>query len=198
MTIDWRFPPPRTGLAGALDRFIGPGATRAELALQCILPAVATAGALVYASAAGGSWSWIQYLACAVLAFDIAGGIVTNATSSAKRWYHRAGQGFVQHIGFVSIHLFHLLVVSWLYLDFDIAWLVIAGVYLLFAATLILSVPPYLQRPVAFSAYAGALLVSMYLLEQPAGLEWFLPMFYLKLLVSHLPKEEPYRPSAAG
>jgi len=28
----------------------------------------------------------------------------------------------------------------------------------------------------------------------PQGLEWFLPLFYLKLLISHVLREEPYRP----
>jgi hypothetical protein len=86
-------------------------------------------------------------------------------------------------------------VVAWLYLRFDLVWLLIAATYLLFSAIVILSVPPYLQRPVALAAYACALLLSMYALARPLGLEWFLPLFCLKLLVSHLPKEEPYRPS---
>jgi len=30
------------------------------------------------------------------------------------------------------------------------------------------------------------------------GLEWFLPIFHLKLLVSHLIKEAPFRPAAGG
>ena len=55
-------------------------------------------------------------------------------------------------------------------------------------------VPQYLQRPVALIVFGCALLISLYVLSQPVGLEWFLPLFYLKLLVSHLPKEEPYRP----
>jgi len=42
--------------------------------------------------------------------------------------------------------------------------------------------------------YVGSLLITLYGLEQPIGLEWFLPTFYIKLLLSHLPKEEPYRP----
>lgn len=196
MAIHWKAPPPRSGPAGALDRFVGPGATRAELTLQLVLPVLAAIAAPLYASRAVGSWSWFQYAICCALAFDTAGGIITNATSSAKRWYHRAGQGFKQHIGLVSIHLLHLLVVSWLYLAFDVAWLVSAGAYLLFSALVVLAVPQYLQRPVALAAYACALLIALYVLVQPAGLEWFLPLFYLKLLVSYLPKEEPYRPSS--
>jgi hypothetical protein len=58
-----------------------------------------------------------------------------------------------------------------------------------------LVVPLYLRRPVALAVYAGVLLISIYVLPQPEGLEWFLPLFCLKLLVSHLPKEEPNRPS---
>jgi hypothetical protein len=61
--------------------------------------------------------------------------------------------------------------------------------------TFTLSVPQYLQRPTALVCFACGLLIAMYLLPQPTGLEWFLPMFYLKVLVSHLPKEEPYRPA---
>jgi hypothetical protein len=69
------------------------------------------------------------------------------------------------------------------------------GAYLLFSAALVLLVPQYLQRPVTLAAYTCALLLSMYVLRRPPALEWFLPLFYLKLLVSHLPKEEPYQPS---
>ncbi|WP_462323105.1 hypothetical protein [Halochromatium sp.] len=91
--IDWYVPQPRTGLAGALDKFIGPGATTAELLLQILAPLVAALAAPLYAALSGEDWSWFQYLLCAVLAFDMVGGVVTNATSSAKRWYHRDGQG---------------------------------------------------------------------------------------------------------
>lgn len=34
--INWDYPQPRAGLAGALDRFFGPGTTRAEAWLQGI------------------------------------------------------------------------------------------------------------------------------------------------------------------
>lgn len=194
MKIDWNIPSPRSGLSGALDKFVGPGATNAELALQFSLPVLAAIAAPLHASRVVEHWSWLQYAACCVLAFDVVGGIVTNATSSAKRWYHRSGQGFEQHIGFVSLHLLHLGAVSWLYLSLDIGWLVMASAILLISAVIVLSVPQYLQRPVALAVYAGALLMAMYGLARPTGLEWFLPLFYLKLLVGHLPTEEPYRP----
>lgn len=196
MTINWNFPPPRRGLAGALDRFIGPGATPAELTLQFGLPTLAAVAAPLHAVHVVVHWSWLQHVACCILAFDTAGGVITNATSTAKRWYHRRGQGFKQHLGMVSLHLIHLFVVAWLYLSLNLAWFAIASACLLVSASIVLAVPQYLQRPVAVTAYACALLLSMYVLRQPAGLEWFLPLFYLKLLVSHLPVEEPYRPAS--
>lgn len=194
MIINWNYPAPRSGLSGMIDKFIGPGALRAEVMLQMIFPIVAAIIAPLYAWRVVVSWSAIQYIMCIVLAFDITGGIVTNSTSSAKRWYHRAGQGVKQHLAFVSVHLVHLLIVAWLYLTFDIWWLFDASACLLVSAVTVLLVPLYLQRPVALIAYTCVLLISLYGLQQPVGLDWFLPLLYLKLVVSYLPKEEPYRP----
>ena len=118
MTINWNYPEPRSGLLGVWDRFVGPGATRAEVWLQTILPVAATATALAYGLTAALSWSTAQVIFAGIFAFDL-----------------------------------------------------------------------------AYSAYTGALLLSIYGVAAPLGLEWFLPVFYFKLLVSHLPKEEPYRPA---
>jgi hypothetical protein len=74
MAIDCNFPSPRPGLAGALDKFIGPGATRAELTLQFGVPALAAIAAPLYASHVVESWSWLQYAVCCILAFDTAAG----------------------------------------------------------------------------------------------------------------------------
>lgn len=195
MRVEEQLPSPRVGLPGVLDRFVGPGATPAELVLQFVLPLGAAVAAVVYAAYAVETWSTVQYILCAVLAFDIVGGIITNATSSGKRWYHRAGQGFSQHFGFVVLHLLHLALVSWLFLGLDLSWLIIAGVYLLVAGLVIIWSPLYLQRPIALLMYAGSVLLALYAIESPPGMEWFLPLFYLKLLVAHLPKEEAYRPT---
>ena len=194
MKIDWEHPEPRTGIRGSIDKFIGPGATKSEIALQLYLPLLAVIAAPVYASNLSVDWGIAQFVVCALLAGDMVGGLITNATSTAKRWYHREGQSFVNHIKFVITHVLHLLLVSWLYLSFDLGWVLYAGAYLLIAAIVMLKVEVYLQRPVSLSFYCGAILLSIYVLEAPTGLEWFLPLFYLKLLVSHLPREEPYRP----
>ncbi len=195
MPIDWNYPQVRKGLAGAIDKFIGPGATKSEILLQTIPVIIAAVVAPLYALYSVKYWSLIQYLICSLLAFDTIGGVITNATSSAKRWYHRKGQGFKQHLGFIFIHLFHLLLVAWLFIGFDIKWFLVTSVYLVIASITILKTSLYLQRPIALLMFTIGLLISLYVLPEIKGLEWFLPLFYLKLLVGHLPKEEPYRPT---
>lgn len=192
--IDWSFPTPRRGFDGALDRFVGPGATSAELALQLVAVCIAAPAAVWLAISSGVSWTWLQYVVCALLATDIAGGIATTSTSTAKRWYHREGQGARQHLAFVAIHVVHIAAVGWLFLGLDLTWIASATLCLLVAAAAIVLAPVYLQRPTAMLCYAAALMVCLFGLAPPQGLEWFLPLLYFKLLVGHLPREEPYRP----
>ena len=125
---------------------------------------------------------------------DIIGGIITNATSTAKRWFHREGQGFKQHMSFILTHFVQLSLYSWAFLNFDIMWIVVIGGYMVLACSLVMKTPLYLQRPVALTLYSLSVIISIYWAQAPQGLEWFLPLFYLKLLVSHVLREEPYRP----
>jgi hypothetical protein len=170
---------------------MGPGATDAEQWLELGAALLAGIGAGVYAFAVS-DWSLIQSLVTVLLAFDLAGGVVTNATSSAKRWYHRPGQGIRQHLGFTAVHALHLFLVAWLFLGGD--WTYFAGTYawLLAAALAIEFTPLYLKRPVALGLFVVSLTLSLYIFAAPPGLEWFLPVFYLKLLVSHLLPEAPF------
>jgi diacylglycerol kinase len=196
MRINWDCPQTRPGLLGAIDKFIGPGATRSEIFLQTCIPVVAAVAALWYVNTLTLNWSLLQQCICAVIAIDTVGGIITNATSTAKRWYHRSGQSVKDHLSFILLHFIQLFLVSWLYLSMDWSWVAISGGYLIIAAVIILNTELYLQRPVAMILYAIALVLSLYVFKHPVGLEWFLPLFYTKLLVSHLPQEEPYRPEA--
>ncbi|WP_416669124.1 hypothetical protein [Egbenema bharatensis] len=194
MNANWTTPSPRTGLKGLLDRFTGPGATPAELIIQFVPPFIAALTAPLYAIMAHLHWTPSQLVVAAVLALDLVGGIITNATASAKRWYHRPGQGFWQHMSFISLHVLHVLLVVLLFRSEDRLFFVVVSAYLLSAAFLILQAPLYLQRPIALGLYTLALLGDRYLFAPTLGLEWFLPCFFLKVLVSHLLKEQPYRP----
>ena len=194
MKIDWQVPASRSGFKGKIDSFIGPGATSAEKNIQYYIPLLA--GGLLIFSAYVGEFDWhlSQYLVALILTLDMVGGVITNATASAKRWYHREGEGFKQHMTFIMIHFVQLGFFSRFFLDFNLVWIVLVGGYMLFASILILLTPLYLQRPVALTLYCVSLLLSLYVFESVAGLEWFLPVFYLKLLISHLLKEAPFCP----
>jgi hypothetical protein len=157
---------------------------------------VAAAAAMAvcgYAAYQGLDWALLQYALAAVITFDVVGGVVTNATPSAKRWYHRAGQGFRQHFGFVAGHVVQVALIA-LAFRFDDALfygLIVYG-YVVMAAAAVLRVPLKLQRSVALLGVCGAVFVAHFVLGPTPALEWFLPLLTLKLLVSHLTVEEPY------
>lgn len=190
--IQWEYPAPRSGFWGEFDRFMGPGITRAELWGGLAFIVVGIVLQILYARTL--DWTVLQWIVALVLVADLVGGVWTNATSTAKRWYHRQDQGFRQHLIFIAVHAVQLLLVVLFFRPDDWGFFSIAYGYLLIMAILILRTPLYLQRPVALMALCGAFLINAYILTPTLGLEWFLPVFYLKLLVAHLLREEPYRP----
>lgn len=194
MKIDWELPPLRAGWRGRIDKFIGPGATTAEKNLQLYVPILAVGIVVAIAFYRDFGWTWIQYAVVAFLALDMVGGIATNLTSAAKRWYFRKGNGFKEHISFVAQHIVQLALASYFFLDFDIVWIAVIYGYLILSCALILWCPLYLQRPVSGMVFAASLALSMYVFESPEHLQWFLPLFFFKLQVCHIVREEPYRP----
>lgn len=194
MIISWDLPAFRPGIWGVIDKLIGPGATKAEKNIQLYLPVLFALGVVAVGLYSGFDWTAWQYAIIALLAVDMVGGVITNATSAAKRWFFREGEGFREHITFVAMHLAQIVIFSWAFQGFDLMW--IAGVYglLMASSVVILNAPLYMQRPVAASLYLVALLLSLYVFDTPAHLEWFLPILFFKLLISHVLREEPYQP----
>lgn len=180
---------PRRGLDGFQDRVFGPGATRAELALTFIPSLLAVAALLTYALVANLGWNIWQFGIALLMATDLVGGLISNATASSKRWWHRAGQGFRQHFLFVAGHIVFPLAVAIFFRNGDWLWFGVVYGYLLAAAAIVLSSPRYLQRPVALVVFGGALLLQLYAFSPTPGLEWFVPFLFLKLIVCHLVDE---------
>lgn len=197
--VDWAVPEPREGLAGFWDRFAGPGATGAEIWFQMagalVIGAVAT---WYYFAQRGLEAGWAAGIVLVVLAIDLGGGVATNATGAAKRWYHRAEQGWRQHMGFVAMHGVHVGLVAWLLVEDGLVFFILSYGMLLGIAAVILAVPLYLQRPVAMVAYALVLLAAQTPVLAPPGLEWFVPLLFLKLIVSHLLFEVRFSPQQVG
>ena len=188
-------PEPKNGI----EKFCGPGVTRAELWLQfglAVLAGVAAAAMPLFRS--GLDWAWWQMLLAGLIGLDMVGGVLTNSTQSGKRWYHRAGQTRIKHLGFVAIHILQITIVYGCFAPQ--LWrqgLLLYGVLLVLSAIILWS-PADLQRPVALACYAAGILLFLYVLSPIPGMEWFVPVFLLKLLVSHLPAEMPFRPHISG
>jgi hypothetical protein len=192
--IDWDLPPLRKGLLGFLDKATGPGPTSAEYLLQLLLPAAATLAAYLYAQAVFPGWPWWKVLFFCALAMDMVGGMITNSTSAAKRWFHREGQTLRNHLTFVAVHVVQISVVVIVFRDVDLAYGASLFGYLIGATVFILISPLYLQRPIALALTALGILLEIHLWGVSSQIPWFTPLLLLKLLVAHLLYEEPYRP----
>ncbi len=170
---------------------MGPGKTRAESTVEYIGGAVCVILLVTYCWTRSPDRSVVEVGALAVIACDLVGGVLTNATNSAKRWYHRTGSSRGR-LAFIAVHTVHLAVVGFLLLG-DPAWFVANTLLLLGSALLIESVQAALRRPVAMAAYMTVFLINLIAFPVPALLAWFVPLFYLKLLICHLIPEVPTR-----
>lgn len=190
---------PRSGWIGLWDRLVGPGATPAENFLIIVSAIVGTAGAAWRLWLLG--YSLLPILVGAFLGFDIIGGAVCNATDTTKRWYHRPESTWVQHIAFVFPHLAHIALVSWLFrasVGFDWNYFGVVGTYLIFAAAIVLVTPHSFKRPTAVGLYLAAIAIGLYRVGLTAGIEWFIPALFLKLLIGHLVPEQFDQHSSGG
>ena len=198
--VNWTYPAPR----GWLDRFVGPGATRAELAVQFVPTLAASATLVALAVVEGWGWTTIQLVVAAVLTIDLVGGVLTNATGAAKRWYHRAGQTARHHLSFVAVHIHPFILVGVFGLagsvDGSMAWIeaTIAYLFLVVGAAVVVATPLYLRRPVASLLTMIGMVSSLTWFPAPDVLSWMLPALYLKIFVCHLVREEPYRPEVSS
>lgn len=195
LAIDWRLPAPRPGWRGTVDRFFGPGQTRAEILVQSLgVPVLGALVALVVVSR-GVHLQWWAATVLTLFTFDALGGVLTNATGAAKRWYHRPGTR-AERLRFVVLHLGHLALVAAFVLDRQWGWLALNAAILLGFAVLIEYTPLPVRRPVAMGALVAAVLLNQGMSSLPDGLGWLVPLLYLKLLVSHLVPEAPFASSA--
>lgn len=81
---------------------------------------------------------------------------------------------------------------AWLFRSGDWAFFGIVYGYLTVSALIILLTPLYLRRMTALLFLLGAFIMNSYIFKPALGLEWFLPTFLTKVLVSNLVKEAPF------
>ncbi|MEU6208399.1 hypothetical protein ABZ891_00570 [Streptomyces sp. NPDC047023] len=194
LRISWDVPATPPGLAGRLERFMGPGKSRSETLVETVglIGCAALLAAGVWNSGAARDWSTAQLVVVALAGLDLIGGVLTNATNAAKRWYHRADRGARRaRLVFVSAHLVHLAAMGLVVLSGDLPWTAGNAVLLLGGAAAVEFAPVHLRRPVSMAVLMAAVLVNLFWLPVPAALAWFAPLFFLKLLVCHLVPEAP-------
>lgn len=194
LRISWEIPATPAGLAGRLERFMGPGKSRSESAVESLglLGCALILAAGLWTSGAARDWSTLQTVVVVLAGLDLIGGVLTNSTNAAKRWYHRADPAARRaRLLFVPAHLIHLAAVGLIVLSGDLRWTLTNAALLLGGAAVVEFAPLHLKRPVAMALLMAAVLVNLFWLPVPAALAWFAPLFFLKLLVCHLVPEAP-------
>lgn len=131
----------------------------------------------------------LAVLVVGVVAFDLFGGAVVNATRSAKRWYHREGRAARHHLFFVACHVQPFLLALVIP---GFSWITAGAVYAatLTAAVLVTVTPEPIRRPVAFTLVVLGITLITSVATIPAVIAWFTPVLLVKLLLAHLLPEE--------
>jgi hypothetical protein len=194
-TVNWSY-------SGPPDLAVGTGATTAERALTWVTGSI---GAAVYVTLGISGvlpWSWWQLLIAAVVAFDVAGGVVANTLNSCKRFFHAPPTGaeprwvplFRNELFFAALHVHPIIVAAFLpegRLLTGVFWYVLLQLCVLVVRT----VPLYLKRPVSFLLISIAVIVELYLMPFSTAFAWLVPFLFLKIVYGHGVREEPYRPA---
>ncbi|MGI5519890.1 hypothetical protein ACQEUX_02905 [Micromonospora sp. CA-259024] len=157
------------------DALIGPGATVGDR-FWCYGSATVGA-ALALTLAARQGWPWWTIATVTVVAFDLYGGAVVNATAAAKRRFHAPTRKSRHHLAFVAAHV-QPFVMAWLVPGFT--WVTAAAIYAVAVAGAALVLKAH--RPAAFAVTV----LGLTLAPTPDALFWFTPVLLIKLLLSYL------------
>lgn len=147
------------------------------------------------------NWTTLQYIIAVIIAYDVVGGAVANSLNSCKRFYHSYLQTFEpsyvklakNHLFFSLIHI-HPLIVSLVFSSANWFYGLFWYLMLQISVLTVTKIPLYLQRPVSMLIIVTALLINSYFISSPTGLEWLIPVLFIKIVYGHTVQEEPYRP----
>lgn len=186
----WNHDEPRTGIKGAWDKFVGPGATLSEN-LVALIPATLFASFVLLTALYQNKshWGIWHYIAAVFFAFDMVGGIATTATRAAKRWYFRAEKDWLHHLSFVAPHITHLAIFSWLFVGDSLIFFVLFSALLLTGTLVICWSSTKINRSVAHLMLFLVIILANDIQNQEALMQWFIPALFIKLFASYLPRE---------
>lgn len=185
---------------GHVDWLVGTGATQAERVLgygAALVLSVMIVGADLVAQTPIAS-TWWQLAILIFFAFDIAGGAVANMLNSCKRHYHGAASQSEGRLAralrnarvFTLLHVHPILIA--LVFSAPVEEAVLWYLALQSAVWMTLATPLYLRRAAATALTLMAVLVNQVWLPFGSGLEWVVPALFIKLVMGHAVREEPY------
>lgn len=178
---------PRAGPKGLVDRYLGPEAGALDR-LRVVLAAVG--GALLGAFTVTAPWP--HRLLLAVITAELCAGLMAALNHPGKTWIHRPGRRRLRLGGFVLLQSLPLAAFVWAFRDGDPGLFAGAAGLLAVGSLAVIVAPRDWQRATGFVA----LLAGMYALEQwyglPAAAAWFLPLFYARTFLAHLPGPNPH------
>jgi hypothetical protein len=185
---------------GKTDYSSGTGAYTTEKVLGLSSSFVIPGFLLFHLKETAIAWSIWQILIALLLAFDVSGGLVSNALNSCKRFYHTPPKPIEGKLGIVMKHpvIFsvlhiHPIIASLIYGDQDWSYGLTWYALFLVSVAIVLITPLYLKRPVSMLLIMLSVLVNFYVVEPVPGFEWLMPLLFIKIVYGHLVREEPYR-----
>lgn len=166
-----------------LASFFGPGATNYELALQ-LIPSFIFAIILLLRAIHLNLFvsSTAKYILFFVFVVDVTGGVLTNSTVACKLWYHRPQHTRRDRFIFTFVHSLHILIAALFFREAGkLAFFWQVTVLLVVASSVVMYTPMYLKYTMGLVFVIVAMLLDLYVWFPTKGLEWFVPLMFLKI-----------------
>lgn len=121
-----------------------------------------------------------QFFVLAVIALDLSGGLISNLTKSTKSFYLKRKK--LEYF-FLIIHFIHPLLLTYTF-GLDAAFFFYAYLFMLFSSLLVLQFrKSNYDLSLALLITCIGITIGFQFLVIPNTLIWFLPLFFLKLIV---------------
>ncbi len=176
----------------ATDYLFGPDATRLEKGGVLLAALFSGSAVAAFWLCEQPGWPlWVLLVTVAVAA-DLGGGVVANFLPSCKRFYHQQPslealwweKALLNPLVFSALHIYPILIWA-IHSDVQVRVGVLWYLLLLGFTIILRGTPDNLKRPAAGLIVLAVLLLNALALPSPAGLSWFIPALFIKLVLAH-------------
>lgn len=173
---------PRPGLPGLWDRYLGPDAK----ALDRLRVAAAALGGLILGLTTVPA-PLAERVLLGLLTGELCAGLMAALNSAGKAWIHRPTRRRQRLLLFVALQTIPLAIFIWLFREQDLQLLASAIALLFVGSAAVVSIPSAWQRAIGLVGLLGVLFILQHFHGQATSAAWFLPLFYTRTFVAHLP-----------